>query len=137
MTLSRRIRIRLRPEEQLQAAMNEWLGWNRNRIRAIVWHTPNQRSSRVQRLVLSLMGVKAGISDFVVVPDRDVTDPRTRHPPTVFIEVKCRETKGRLSPEQQNFRGEALKHGHAYEVARSLEEFEEIFRRHNLIGRPY
>lgn len=76
-------------------------------------------------------GVRPGVPDLVVLV-KSVTVPKlgkmaTYHAPptTVFLELKT--AKGKLRPEQVEFRSKVEGMGFSYFVIRSLKDLEEVF----------
>lgn len=87
-------------ESEIQAAIRDWLRWNK-------WFVVKIHQS---------LGSVRGIADLYAL----------KNGRSVWIEVKT--PAGRLSEHQEKFRDEVLAHGGEYLVARSVEDVEQYLR---------
>lgn len=104
------------PEELLQRAVVEWLGWTKPDC---VWFFVNNgaRLSKAQAGIAKAMGVLPGVADLVFV----LSDGKVG-----FIELKI--SGERLSPSQEDFHNNVRKLGASTTVARSIEGVQEILK---------
>lgn len=108
-----------RPEEQVQRAIVQWLGWTQYPERGgVLWFAvPNQRGTRTrtEAAILKGLGVRPGVADLVIIA------PGEAGAEVMFLEVKA-PGRGRLSHAQEEFR-DACQHLDAdHHVVTSLEE---------------
>jgi hypothetical protein len=91
----------------------------------ITWHVANggKRSPETARLMKAL-GVLPGVFDLVLMA------PGSR---TFFLEAKA--DNGRLSEDQQWFKGELIKMGFPYVVFRSLDDIRDFILQNNIPNR--
>ena len=104
-----------RPEEAVQKAIVQYLNLAVSPSDCFWFAVPNQRGTRKvwEMAILSSLGVKAGVSDFVFVL------PEGR---CAFVEVKS--LVGRLSKPQQEFQRTVESLGHVYITVRSVDDIE-------------
>ena len=117
----------IQPEERLQYAVAEYLGWV-SRGKAWRWfHIPNGgRMSRVRGARLKRMGVKAGVPDLII----QRSSRKARHS-DIQIELKV---KGNYqSAEQKAWERESKRLGIPYYVSRSVDEVREVLTRLELV----
>jgi hypothetical protein len=82
------------PEDDLQMACVEWLGYMENMGKLRFFHVPNGgRRNKAEAARFKKLGVRAGVPDLVILS----IDGRT-----LFIEFKS--DKGYLSPDQKDWR---------------------------------
>lgn len=106
------------PEESLHRLVVDWLGWNRNHLRCRVWfHVPNQSASKIARMINAGLGALSGVSDLVLIPDREAMASGAR---VLFLELKA--PSGTVIDRQRAFGQRAEASGHLYRVARTLDE---------------
>ncbi len=88
----------------------------------VAWHTPNggKRSKR-EAGRFKAMGVRPGVPDWTIASDALI-------PTVLFIELKS--ATGRVSEEQKVFRRDAETAGCLWDLARSIDEFLAVLRRH-------
>jgi len=84
--------------------------------RGIIYHVPNQRISKVERMKLAAIGVLAGASDLIFVFRGKV----------IFLEIKT--TTGRQDPAQKEFQSRIEANGFRYYLVRSVEDVKEVVR---------
>jgi len=103
------------PEDGLQIACVAWARAQCPHV--MVLHIPNQgKRSKAYGGVLKAMGLKRGAPDLVVVlPEQRV----------IWIEMKTEA--GTLDPDQRKIHAQLRERGHVVEVARSLDEFRQVF----------
>ena len=78
-----------------------------------IFSVPNESKDRKETMIKKSMGLKAGVSDLIIIqPDR-----------VLFVEVKT-ET-GRQSPKQKEFQSVVELMGYPYLIVRSLEDFKQ------------
>jgi hypothetical protein len=83
--------------------------------RCAIFSVPNEGKNAREQLYKKALGLKAGVSDLIVVmPGR-----------LVFVEVK--DEKGQQSDKQKEFEITVKSLGFEYVVVRSLENFKKIF----------
>ena len=78
--------------------------------RGIVFHVPNQRISKSERIKLAAIGVLAGVSDLIFIYKGK----------TLYIEVKT--PTGTQSKDQKEFEGRIQSNGFSYYLVRSVED---------------
>lgn len=92
---------------------------NPNKNRCLLFSVPNGGSRNVLEAIrLKNTGVLSGVSDLVMVLPQKV----------VFVEMKA--SGGRLSDSQKDFAKRVNDLGFVFEVCYSLEEFQEMTKRH-------
>lgn len=78
-----------------------------------IFSVPNESKDRKETMVKKSMGLKAGVSDLIIL----------RPGETIFVEVKT--ATGQQSPKQKEFQSIVEKLGHRYLLVRSLNDFKE------------
>lgn len=104
-------------ERELAIALAEWLRLMRSlgRLRALVFHVGNERSSRQESILAWRMGVEAGVPDLIVCMPGGQGGA---------IELKRPDGKGQLSKEQRQWRDELRAMGWQWAMALSIEDVE-------------
>lgn len=84
--------------------------------RGIVFHVPNERISKVERIRLAAIGVLSGVSDLLFIY-------KGKH---IYLEVKT--PTGTQSKAQIEFEGRIQTNGFSYYLVRSLDDVKNIMR---------
>ena len=104
----------IRPEEQLQRTITDWL-WL-VRPRCMWWHTPNSgRRSKAEAGVFKALGVRAGVPDLLFV-----LPPAAR-----LCAIELKAGRGGLSEEQEQFEADILRMGGEFALCRYLGQVQE------------
>lgn len=82
--------------------------------RGIVFHVPNQRINKLERIKLASIGVLSGVSDLIFIY-------KGKH---LYLEVKT--PAGRQDPAQREFEGRIQANGFSYYLVRSVPEVHDI-----------
>lgn len=82
--------------------------------RGIIFHVPNQRISKSERIKLSAIGVLPGVSDLIFIY-------KSKH---LYLEVKT--ATGTQSDKQKEFQARIEANGSHYYIIRSVEDFKEV-----------
>lgn len=78
-----------------------------------IFSVPNESKDRKETMIKKSMGLKAGVSDLIIIqPDK-----------VLFVEVKT--DTGRQSPKQKEFQSIVELMGYPYLIVRSLEDFKQ------------
>jgi hypothetical protein len=122
------------PETELQAAIVELAGYIL-RDDVIMFHVPNERADKVQRMIQKRLGVVAGVADLVLCGHSIFTGDNVWKaslvPRPFFIEVKPPGRKQSAAQKEFEKRCQAI--GAPYEVVESQDEFEKIVTEWGLV----
>ena len=84
--------------------------------RGIIFHVPNQRISKLERIKLAAIGVLSGVSDLVFIY-------KGKH---LYLEIKT--TTGTQSPDQKDFQSRIEANGFKYYLLRSLADALDVIK---------
>lgn len=101
-------------EKELQAKVFAWL--DSVQMSTVIFHVPNGRKlDRLEAIQVRRLGIRRGVADLAVMRDGGRMG---------WIELKT--SKGQQSDDQIVFEEDCARLGHPYQVARSIEQVQQV-----------
>ena len=108
----------MKTESRIQQEIVTWFRNEYCRINCTpkceIFSVPNERSNVKEQMRMIATGLKAGVSDLIVVL------------PSIVLFVEVKDEKGKQQPKQVDFESSVSNLGHNYYLVRSLLEFQDI-----------
>lgn len=105
-----------RIQQEIYLYLNNSFCLQHHAQRGIIFHVPNERISKAERIRLAAIGVLAGVSDLIFIY-------RGKH---IYFEVKT--PTGTQSKAQIEFEGRIQTNGFSYYLVRSVDDVKNIMR---------
>lgn len=105
-------------ESKIQIMCVNWFNYQYKKLSPIFFSVPNGgRRSKIEAKILKAEGVKAGVSDLLLLfPNEEYT----------FLAIEMKTKKGTQNPNQKNWQQDVEQLGAKYAICRSVEEFQDV-----------